>query len=185
MLLADGSRRRSRTRPRCRGPATSATGSATACSTGSRPPQRSSESLVVFAIIWRVADGAWPAIKVFHLNFLWDNVVERAARRVRRARSDHRHARDLVRCDSPGRSALDCDRTFPERARTAVDQDAGRNARRHARGSAERRDRAVGHLRARTVQRAARSAVHQQRPRAGSRSSRTVRTRSSRRCSAR
>ena len=30
--------------------------------------------LVVFAIVWRVADGAWPAIKVFHLNFLWDNV---------------------------------------------------------------------------------------------------------------
>ena len=30
--------------------------------------------LVVFAIIWRVAEGAWPAIKVFHLNFLWDNV---------------------------------------------------------------------------------------------------------------
>jgi phosphate transport system permease protein len=30
--------------------------------------------LLVFAIIWRVADGAWPAIKVFHLNFLWDNV---------------------------------------------------------------------------------------------------------------
>jgi phosphate transport system permease protein len=29
--------------------------------------------LVVFAIIWRVADGAWPAIKVYHLNFLWDN----------------------------------------------------------------------------------------------------------------
>jgi phosphate transport system permease protein len=29
--------------------------------------------LVVFAIIWRVADGAWPAIKVYHLNFLWNN----------------------------------------------------------------------------------------------------------------
>src|SRR4051812_22483168 len=29
---------------------------------------------VVFAIIWRVADGAWPAIKVFHLSFLWHNV---------------------------------------------------------------------------------------------------------------
>ncbi|HZQ15975.1 MAG TPA: phosphate ABC transporter permease subunit PstC [Gaiellaceae bacterium] len=27
--------------------------------------------LVVFAIIWRVADGAWPAIKVFHVGFLW------------------------------------------------------------------------------------------------------------------
>ena len=26
---------------------------------------------IVFAIIWRVAAGAWPAIKVFHLNFLW------------------------------------------------------------------------------------------------------------------
>ncbi len=29
--------------------------------------------LVVAAIIWRVADGAWPAIKVFHLSFLWHN----------------------------------------------------------------------------------------------------------------
>jgi phosphate transport system permease protein len=29
--------------------------------------------VIVAAIVWRVADGAWPAIKVFHLNFLWDN----------------------------------------------------------------------------------------------------------------
>jgi phosphate transport system permease protein len=29
---------------------------------------------VVAAIIWRVIDGAWPAIKVFHLGFLWHNV---------------------------------------------------------------------------------------------------------------
>src|SRR5436190_2681539 len=29
--------------------------------------------LVVFAIIWRVADGAWPAIRVFHAGFLWHN----------------------------------------------------------------------------------------------------------------
>jgi phosphate transport system permease protein len=29
--------------------------------------------LVVAAIVWRVADGAWPAIKVFHLGFLWHN----------------------------------------------------------------------------------------------------------------
>jgi phosphate transport system permease protein len=27
--------------------------------------------VVVFAIVWRVADGAWPAIRVFHLGFLW------------------------------------------------------------------------------------------------------------------
>jgi phosphate transport system permease protein len=27
--------------------------------------------LVVFAIIWRVADGAWPAIRLFKLGFLW------------------------------------------------------------------------------------------------------------------
>ena len=27
--------------------------------------------LTVFAIIWRVADGAWPAIKVYRLAFLW------------------------------------------------------------------------------------------------------------------
>jgi phosphate transport system permease protein len=29
--------------------------------------------LVVAAIVWRVGDGAWPAIKVFHLSFLWHN----------------------------------------------------------------------------------------------------------------
>jgi phosphate transport system permease protein len=28
---------------------------------------------IVAAIVWRVADGAWPAIKVFHLGFLSDN----------------------------------------------------------------------------------------------------------------
>jgi phosphate transport system permease protein len=29
--------------------------------------------LIVAAIVWRVAAGAWPAIKVFHLSFLWHN----------------------------------------------------------------------------------------------------------------
>jgi phosphate transport system permease protein len=29
--------------------------------------------LITAAIVWRVADGAWPAIKVFHLAFLWHN----------------------------------------------------------------------------------------------------------------
>jgi phosphate transport system permease protein len=29
--------------------------------------------LIVFAIIWRVADGAWPAIDKFGLSFLWNN----------------------------------------------------------------------------------------------------------------
>jgi phosphate transport system permease protein len=29
--------------------------------------------LLIAAIVWRVADGAWPAIKVFHLGFLWHN----------------------------------------------------------------------------------------------------------------
>src|SRR5690348_15868655 len=29
--------------------------------------------LVVFAIVWRVADGAWPAIKFFKLGFVWHN----------------------------------------------------------------------------------------------------------------
>ena len=29
--------------------------------------------LVTAAIVWRVADGAWPAIKEFHLAFLWHN----------------------------------------------------------------------------------------------------------------
>ncbi len=57
--------------------------------------------LVVFAIIWRVADGAWPAIKVFHLDFLWDNVWNAPLERVRRPRPDHRHHRHVVRRDSP------------------------------------------------------------------------------------
>ncbi len=29
--------------------------------------------LIVAAIAWRVADGAWPAIRVFHLGFVWHN----------------------------------------------------------------------------------------------------------------
>ena len=29
--------------------------------------------LVVFAIVWRVADGAWPAMHVFKLGFVWHN----------------------------------------------------------------------------------------------------------------
>jgi phosphate transport system permease protein len=29
--------------------------------------------LIVFAIVWRVADGAWPAIELFKAGFLWDN----------------------------------------------------------------------------------------------------------------
>jgi phosphate transport system permease protein len=29
--------------------------------------------LVVFAIIWRVADGAWPAVKLFGISFVWRN----------------------------------------------------------------------------------------------------------------
>ncbi len=29
--------------------------------------------VVVFAIIWRVAEGAWPAMKAYHLSFLWHN----------------------------------------------------------------------------------------------------------------
>src|SRR5437868_11859541 len=29
--------------------------------------------IVVFAIVWRVADGAWPAIRAYHLGFIWHN----------------------------------------------------------------------------------------------------------------
>jgi phosphate transport system permease protein len=29
--------------------------------------------LAVAAIVWRIFDGAWPAIKVFHVDFLWHN----------------------------------------------------------------------------------------------------------------
>jgi phosphate transport system permease protein len=30
--------------------------------------------LIVALIVWRVVDGAWPAIRAFHLGFLWHNV---------------------------------------------------------------------------------------------------------------
>lgn len=30
--------------------------------------------LIIALIVWRVVDGAWPAIKLFHLGFLWHNV---------------------------------------------------------------------------------------------------------------
>ena len=29
--------------------------------------------VLVAAIVWRVAAGAWPAIRVFHADFLWTN----------------------------------------------------------------------------------------------------------------
>jgi len=29
--------------------------------------------VIVFAIVWRVADGAWPAMKTFNVSFLWHN----------------------------------------------------------------------------------------------------------------
>jgi phosphate transport system permease protein len=29
--------------------------------------------VIVFAIVWRVADGAWPAMKAFNVSFLWHN----------------------------------------------------------------------------------------------------------------
>jgi phosphate transport system permease protein len=29
--------------------------------------------LIIALIVWRVVDGAWPAIRAFHLGFLWDN----------------------------------------------------------------------------------------------------------------
>src|SRR3954452_151415 len=44
--------------------------------------------VVVFAIIWRVFVGAWPAIKAFHLDFLTDNVWD--------APLDQFGARDLI-----------------------------------------------------------------------------------------
>ena len=66
-------------RSRARG--TSATASATACSTALTALASILGVLVVFAIIWRVADGAWPAIKFFKLGFLWHNAVERQPER--------------------------------------------------------------------------------------------------------
>jgi phosphate transport system permease protein len=44
--------------------------------------------LIVFAIIWRVFEGAWPAIKVFHASFLWHNEWNTAI--------DKYGARDLI-----------------------------------------------------------------------------------------
>jgi phosphate transport system permease protein len=44
--------------------------------------------LVVFAIIWRVADGAWPAVKLFGLSFVWHNEWN--------APLNHYGARDLI-----------------------------------------------------------------------------------------
>src|ERR1700690_4438885 len=29
--------------------------------------------IIIVAIIWRVADGAWPAMKAFNISFLWHN----------------------------------------------------------------------------------------------------------------
>jgi len=43
---------------------------------------------IVAAIVWRVADGAWPAIKVFHLGFLWHNEFDPVTNRF--------GARDLI-----------------------------------------------------------------------------------------
>ena len=44
--------------------------------------------LVVFAIIWRVADGAWPAVKLFGVSFVWHNDWN--------APLNHYGARDLI-----------------------------------------------------------------------------------------
>ena len=44
--------------------------------------------LVVFAIVWRVAQGAWPAVKLFGLSFLWHNDWN--------APMNHFGARDLI-----------------------------------------------------------------------------------------
>ena len=44
--------------------------------------------LVVFAIIWRVADGAWPAVKLFGISFVWHNEWN--------APLNHFGARDLI-----------------------------------------------------------------------------------------
>ena len=121
MLARDGSRRRSRP------PACAATrhlgdriGDARAPrADGARGAHR---RLVVFAIIWQVADGAWPAIKHFELNFLWDNDLERAVTDVYGARDlIIGTRRDVVRRDAARRAALDRDRPLPQRARAAGD----------------------------------------------------------------
>ena len=136
--------------------------------------------LITAAIVWRVADGAWPAIKEFHLAFIWHNEWNPVVEQVRCARPDHRHRRNLVR-RRPARSAgVDRDRPVPERARTAVDPRPDRHADRDARCCAERRDRPLGHLRAGAVRRAASAAVPRECPRVDTPLRGTAATRSSR-----
>ena len=83
---------------------------------------------VVFAIVWRIAEGAWPAIKVFDASFLWHNEWNPVTNKF--------GARDLIigtLVTSFGAvahrgAALDRDRPLPERARAAV-RSAGRSGR--------------------------------------------------------
>ena len=74
MLRAHGSGRRSPRPPACR--RTRRVGDRVGDGvlyglTGARRADR--RCSIIAAIVWRVADGAWPAIKEFHLGFLWHN----------------------------------------------------------------------------------------------------------------
>ena len=141
--------------------------------------------LVVFAIIWRVADGAWPAIKAFHLVVPLAQRVECAAERVRRARPDHRHGRHVVRRHAARGAALDRDRPLPQRARAAGDPRADRDARSTCSPPSRASSSASGG--STCSRRSTRSTCSRSSARssAGSRSSRTARTRSNRPCSRR
>ena len=107
--------------------------------------------LMIAAIVWKVLEGAWPAIQEFGISFVWTSAWNPVIAHLRRARVHHRHARHLLRRAAPRRAALDRDRPLPERARAAGDPRSDRDADRDARGRAERGDRPLGHLRARAV----------------------------------
>ncbi len=138
-------------RPSCVGRGTSPTGSATSPSTASRPPLRSLALLTIAGIVWKVLEGAWPAIQEFGISFIWTSAWNPVIGALRRPRVHHRHARHLLRRAPPRGAALDRDRPLPERARAAGDSRPDRNADRDARCGAERRHRPLGHLRARPV----------------------------------
>ncbi len=103
---------------------------------------------VIFLIIWQVARGAWPAMRVFHLSFLWHNQWNAVLNEF--------GARDLIIgtvVTSFGAMLLAAPLSiaiglFLSELAPASVRDADRHPRRHARRRPQRRDRSLGHLRA-------------------------------------
>ena len=115
--------------------------------------------LIVAAIVWRVTDGAWPAIKVFKLGFLWHNEFNPVTSKF--------GARDLIigtLVTSFGAMLLAAPLSIAiglflsELAPPAVRGPVGTLIEMLA-AVPSVVDRPLGHLRARTVRRAARPAV--------------------------